>query len=813
MFRDLRFALRRLTRSFGFSATVVLLLGLALGANGCLFSVIYGLLYKPLPFANADRIVSIDTRLANMGFNVGLSVPLLDTIAANSKTLDGAVAYRARTISDGEHEGDTASTYNAGILQPALLNLLGARPQLGRLLGDDDAREGAARSVMISWDFWQNHYAGAPDAIGRTLRLADGDYRIVGVAQRDFGFPQTSTQLWLPLVFKTTDRGTAQAGSFGDLQAIARLHDGATRADADGELKSLAGNLDGLKEIIDLVGLQVKAMPLRSLWLGERRTGLELMLLAVALVLLVTTANIANLYIARLLGRRQELAVLDALGAGPWSRLRQTIAETLTLCLAAVAVGVLTMPLGLTLLARFDLIPLDAPQHIGIDTMTIAFMLALAVALALVLAACSLWLQPSNLSSAIKSGARQTGSRTAQRARGALIVAQIGLTAALLVGVGLLLRSSQRLLAEDVGFERDRLTIAGIEGIAPSTGDAAADAKAAESAKPVLREFVERVRALPGVTAVSLASLAPFGWSMSVSNYVLPGEDENDAATRKTANRSVIGAEYFSALGAGMTRGRPFSAEETRTQAPVAIVDADFAAHMFGGRDAIGEKMRIAFNDKDGLREVTIVGVAPTLKLRALEEKAERPTVFVPSEYPLNSALLVRTSGDAALLAEPIRRAFHELLPRAKLSDVTPMRDRIADTLRERRRLNVLLGLLGAMTLTLAAVGLYAVLTYSVRMRRAEFGVRMAIGASTSRLLRDVLRQGVWLVAGGLLLAIPLGYALTRVLASRLYKIGALDPVTLFGVGAAIAVVCLVACWLPAHRASRVNPIEALRQE
>ena len=210
---------------------------------------------------------------------------------------------------------------------------------------------------------------------------------------------------------------------------------------------------------------------------------------------------------------------------------------------------------------------------------------------------------------------------------------------------------------------------------------------------------------------------------------------------------------------------------------------------------------------------MTIVGVTPTLKLQALEEKAERPTVFLPGELPSNPMLLVRAQGDTALLDEPIRRVFHELAPRAKLRDVMPMRDRIASTLRERQRLNVLLGLLGAMTLTLAAVGLYAVLTYSVRMRRVEFGVRMAIGASTSRLQRDVLGQGAWLVAGGLLLALPLGYLLTRVLAPRLYKVGALDPVTLTGVGAAIAIVCLVACWLPARRASRVDPIEALRQE
>ena len=809
MFRDLRFALRRLTRSAGLSITVVLLLGLALGANGCLFSVIYGLLYKPLPFANADRVVSIDTRLANMGFNVGLSVPYFDAIAAHAKTLDDAAAYRSKELADGDAE--SGSTFKAGVVQPALFTLLGAQPHLGRLLNDDDAREGAARSVVISWNFWQTRYAGAMDVVGRTLKLGDDSYRIVGVAPRAFGFPQADTQLWVPLAFKASEHALEQSGSFDDLQAIARLHVGAMAADADGELKSLAAHLDGLKEVIDVVGFQSKALPLRSLWLGQRRAGLELMLLAVALVLLVTAANVANLYIARLVGRRQELAVLDALGAGPWSRLRQTIAETLMLCLAAACVGMLTLPLGLTLLAHFDLIPLDAPQRIGVDAVTVAFLLTLAVVLAVVLAACSLWLQPGNLSSAIKSGARQTGGRGAQRARSALIVAQIGLTAALLVGVGLLLRSSQQLLTEDVGFERDHVAIAAMADFPELTGDAASDAKAMEAARPLLEQMIARLRALPGVTAVSLATVAPFGSGMSVSNYAMPGDD--DSASGRSATTSMIGAQYFDALGVRVLRGRAFSEEETRTQSSVAIVDADFAAHAFSGHDAIGEKFRVAMGNGGKMRDVTIVGVAPALKLRSLDEKPERPTVFLPGEIAYNCSLLVRTSGDAALLAEPMRRVVHELAPRAKLRDVMPMHERIASTLRERQRLNVLLGLLGAMTLALAAVGLYAVLTYSVRMRRAELGVRMAIGASTGRLLRDVLGQGALLVAVGLLLALPLGYALTRILAPRLYKVGALDPVTLIGVGAAIAIVCLVACWLPARRASRVDPIQALRQE
>jgi hypothetical protein len=283
-----------------------------------------------------------------------------------------------------------------------------------------------------------------------------------------------------------------------------------------------------------------------------------------------------------------------------------------------------------------------------------------------------------------------------------LIVAQIALTAALLVGVGLLLRSSQRLLAEDVGFNRNQLAISAIADLPHVEGGASAEPRPTRLRSPPRASSSSACGALPGVSAVGLGSLAPFGWSMSVSNFALPGQEDTDPSTQPVANRAFVNADYFAALGTTFMRGRAFTAEEVHAGAAVAVVDAKFAQQVFGDRDALGQKFMMGVDDKSPMRALTIVGIVPTQKLHSLNEKAERPTAYQPEEMPLNGMLLVRVQSDPAALAAPVKDIFHALAPRAKLRDVVPMTERIADTLRDAVRLNALLELLGAMSLALA---------------------------------------------------------------------------------------------------------------
>jgi predicted permease len=808
MIADLRFALRRLARAPGFSATVVLLLGIAFGGTACLFSVIYGLLYKPLPFAQSDRLVVIDTRFStlNLDFNLGVSVPYFDTIASHSRTMNAFAAYHDKT--DTLHDDDGNDTLRMARVQPALFGLLGTGVAAGRSLADADAVPGAAPVAAISWDLWQNRYGGAADAVGATLRLAGTDYRIAGVLPRGFRFLDGDPQVYAPLAFSAAERAADKAGDFSDLNAIARLADGSDVAAASAELMTIAGATENLKEVLDVTGFRAAVKPLRAIWSEQRRATLELMLLAVALVLVVTLANICNLYIARLLARRHEVALCEALGAGPGAVLRQFAGEAIVLCGVAAGVAIALLPAGLALLQNFDLVPRDTPQPIGIDAATIGFIAVLALIAAFVVAVAAVVLRRRDTYETVKQGTgRQTAGRRAQRARHGLVVVQIALTTALLVGVGLLLRSAQQLLREGTGFDREHLMMTAIdfhEGMDPD---------ARQRARAALQAIVERAAALPGVAAVGSGSMAPFGVSDNAANMLPPGVDDENIRPVPTARDVLVSGDYFAALGLPLKQGRAFTADELRTDAPLAIVDADFVDRYNGGRDPLGLTFKIGRQSDGSMRTMTIIGVVPTVKQSSLDERAQRPTVYHPQPQPSGPVLLVRTHGDPAAIAEPLKQIVTEIAPAAKLAETRTMKDWIERTVRDRVRLNVLLELLGAMALVLAAVGLYAVLAYSVRLRTSEFGVRMALGATGARVQSGVLRQGAALVMTGIALALPLALVIERLLAARLYQVGAFDALTLGVVAALLGSIALVACWLPARRAARVNPIEALRYE
>ncbi len=801
---DLRHTLRRLARSPGFSATSILLLGLAFGALACVFSVVYGLLYKPLPYPHAEQLVTVESRILGIPFDVGLSPPLREEIAHSAHAVDGIAAYRSGEMVLRDDDGRRAGSLKTALVEPGVFGLLGAQPALGRLFAAEDVGEGAPRGVVLSWDEWQTRYAGAEDAIGRTVRLEDHDYRVIGVLPRGFVFPASTTRLWLPLSFSAAQRARSYAGNFDGTLAIARLRAGSTIAAASAEATGIARAMPELKGAFG-GSFKLRVEPLRTLWIGERRDALLLMLLAVAMVWLVTTANVANLVLARALERRQETAVTAALGATSWQRVRVAVAEAAALCVAGVALGCALLPAGLALLRHFDMLPTGTPQAIGIDPPTLALLAVLALALCAVLAAVALSVQHGNLNDMIRhGGSRQTAGTAAQAVRKSLVIAQVALTVALLFGIGVLLRSSQNLLTEDVGFRRDHLLYASLADLVPA--GATPELRAAR-----LADFVERVRALPGVAAAGLGSMVPFGGSIATTNYTAPGQE--DAKDQPIGYDQRVDSGYFAALGIPLLRGRGFTADEVRSKTAVAIVDEMFVKRHFGDADPLGGHFKVGVGPDQPDREITIVGVAPTIKLRALDEITDRPSIYQPTPAPPYAALAVRTSVDPSALVEPIKAVGAKIAPTESIGPIVTIDERIADTLKDRERLNGLLGLLGLTALLLAGVGLYAVLAYAVRQRVPEFGVRMALGARTGDVLRQVLGQGVMLIGVGLALGVPLAWAFARLLSARLYHVSAFDLPTLGAVAATLLAIGFVACLWPARHAAAVDPAVALRNQ
>lgn len=802
----MRHVLRRLLRAPGFCLTSVMLLGVAFGALACMTSVVYGLLYKPLPYPHSERLVTIGARMTGATDDIGLSVPLFDAVVKHTQTLEGVAAYRTSDLqmrSDGQQR---VVSLKVARVEPALFDLLGAQPVLGRVLTEEDAAQGAAHQIVISWDEWQQRYAGAASAIGGRIQLGDESWQIVGVMSRGFAFPSRDTRVWLPLGFSAEEREMSNIGSFGGLMTLARMGVSANIPNLASRLNGLARAFPELAESFGKDGyLRVEVKPLRSIWIGGRQSALLLMLLAVVMAWLVTAANVANLFLARSLARQHESALLAALGAAPWQRMRTALLESAMLCFAGALLGCVLLPAGLALLQHFDLLPEGTPQTIGIDAPTLALVAALATVLCVVLTIADASAQHGNLHDMIRrGGTRQTANGFAQTVRKGLVVAQVAITVALLFGIGVLLRSSHNLLAEDVGFKRDHLLYINVNGIVPFEASV-------ELRRTRLATLIDRARALPGVANVGLGSMVPFGGISSSSNFVVRGQES--ITPQPMGYLQDVDSGYFPTLGINILRGRTFSSEEVRARAPVAIVDQLFVQRHFGDADPIGWQVTSNGGANETARELTIVGVVPTMKLRALDETAERVSIYRPDPAPPHTALLLRTSVDPSTLVEPVMALVSEIAPDASVGAVVSMNERIADTLQDRTRLNTLLGILGATALLLVAIGLYAVLAYSVRLRVPEIGVRMALGAQTSTVRREVLDRGLRLIGVGVLLGLPLAWAFARLLAEKLYGTGTFDLPTLAAVAVMISVIGVAACWLPALRASRVDPIVALRNE
>lgn len=815
LLRDVRYSLRLLLKSPGFSVVVLLTLAIGIGATTAMFSVVNGVLLRPLPFKDPDRLMLIKERLPQL-LPAPITIPASDvaTFARETTSFDGVAGFI-------EEEFDLTGS-GAPQKAPAarvgwnLFAVLGVQPALGRgFTAEEDHPDSDV--AVVSYRFWQQQLGGARNVLQQTVTLDRKPYQIVGVMPRGFTFPLRSdkpAEIWVPMGF--TPAELKVGGSSFAFGALARLRPGVTMGQARGDVeqvtKHIAENFPSSRRgDLQIFGVLV---PLKEDAVGDVRKPLLVLLLAVACVLLIAVVNVANLLLARGTARQRELAIRVALGAGARRIFGQLLVESIVLGLIGGLLGLLlAFAATRTLLAR---VPSHIPrlQTAGIDGPVLLFVLATSVLAAIGFGAVpALFAWRTNLSDNLKEGGRSGGAgRHHQRVRAVFVIAEVALALMLLAGAGLLLRSFQRVLQVDPGFQPENVVTARVS-LPPSQYSTPAQLNA------FFTQLESKLEQLPGVKAAALSTDLPLETlhegALTVNGYTPP-----PGGAGLIAYTFVVG-DHFHAMGIPLLRGRLFTAADDENGAKAVIISQELARKYFAGRDPIGGQLKLGTSGGSS-PWWTVVGVVGDVKPFGLDGDM-LPHTYMPYvqhlPYQLKGGtaqgmvLVVRTAGDPAAAAASVRNAVWAMDREVPVSDVRTMEQVIAESNAPRRFTMALVGFFALAALLLAGVGLYGVMSYAVSQRAREIGVRMVLGARRADVLRMVLGAGLTLVLVGVAVGLAGAFATLRLLASFLFGVRASDPVTFLGVVLVLAAIALAASMVPALRATRVDPVIALRNE
>jgi putative ABC transport system permease protein len=806
LIQDLRYGVRALLRTRGFTAVALATLALGIGANTAIFSVVDAVLLKPLPYARPDRLVRVYQTLPSQGVdNNGTSYPNYADWAARVRAFEdlGAIRLHDYTLTD---RGEPALVV-AGTLTSNVFRLLRARPLLGRGLVASDDSAGAAPVAVLTEKLWRQRFGGDPSAVGKTVALDRRLFTVVGVMPASFTTPPEIpvAELWTPLTQDPVFADLRERRGGHYLTVVGRLADGRTREQAQAELASVVSAL-GRAYPKENEGWGVRLVPLADSLVSGFRTALLVLLGAVALVFLIACANIANLLLARASSRSREIAIRTALGAGRGRLARQFLTECLVLSLAGGALGVALAYAAMGALRR--LLPDDLPRagEIAVDSRVLIFSLCASVLAALVFGlAPALQTGGTSLSSSLREGSAGSGeSGRRRRLRAALVVAETALSFVLLVGAGLLARSFVRLRETPLGFDPSGVLTAGMS-LPRSQYDQPAQWTGFFSS------LVERLRGEPGVQSVAVALPLPLMGGGLNFGFRVEGRALPPGASEPSANYTAMTPDYFRLMRIPLIRGRLFTEADGADRPKVCVVSADLARLYFPDEDPIGR--RLVFGARESVPH-EIVGVVGNVKRDGLAV-VSRPEMYVPfAQEPWWAGYVtVRTSGDPASLAPAVRAHVRALDATLPIEEAQPMTRTVYDSAAQPRFRTTLLAAFGAAALLLAALGLYGVVSYGVGRRTRELGIRVALGAQRGDVLRMILGEGLLLAGIGLAVGLAGALVLTRYLSSLLFEVGRLDPATYAAVAATLLGASLLAGLLPARRATRVDPVTALRQE
>jgi predicted permease len=819
-FQDLRYALRMLLKSPGFAVVAVLTLALGIGANVATFSVVYGVLLRPLPFPHPEQLVRIfdDLRGTNEQ-DVGMSAPELWDLQDRSGVFQdiSAVSPSNSAIGGGQRTVRAESL----VTSPDYFSLLGAKPQLGRVYTQQDAVPGFLEPVVVSDGFWRRYYGSDANILGRKMRLDNDLYTIVGVMPPGFRHPgrtlNTDVDVWIATGFNAIPFPVPAQRSLRMLPAaIGRLKPGLTVSQAQAQLDAYAAQLSRQypTEYPTASRWAVRLVPVKEDLVGPQRTELFILFGAVGFLLLIACVNIANLLLVRSSGRRREIAIRLTMGASRARLARQLLIESTLLSVISGVAALITVLLLKNVI--ISLAPADIPRlnevEVSAEVLSFAFLISILTGILFGLAPALQAANPNQLEN-LREGSRGSGvGRRHTRLSRILVVSEVALSIILLAGAGLLLRSFWRVLEVRPGFNPSHLST--VQIWIPISNNPANDPYSVEEKRAdFLLEVSRRVSALSGVDQASISGndTLPMNSGRNYSPFSIQGRP-TESERNPVADIAVVDTQYFHTMEVPLITGRNFTDLDTYKTKPVAVIDQTLARRYWPNENPLGQELKFSFGR--GLQGLTIVGVAGDIKSDGFESPSV-PHIYVALGQfaPVNAVVFLRSRDSVEHLGEAVRQEVEKVDPNVPVHSISSMDQIIARSVADRRFALELLGVFAAVALLLAAIGIYGVMSYSFSQRTHEGGVRIALGAQRLDILRMALGEGMGIVVIGLASGLAGAAIMTRFFQSMLFGVAPTDPMTFLSVSAILAGVALLACYIPAKRATRVDPLVALREE
>jgi predicted permease len=815
LWRDVSYGARILIKNPGFTIIAVITLALGIGANTAIFSVIYGVLLRPLPYKNGEQLVVLHQEAPLAGISAGgfgFSVKEIIDYREQSQTLESVVEHHSMSFTlFGGAEPENIQT---GVVSANFFDVMGVRPLLGRTFVPEDEAPGAEAVLVLSYDYWKRSHDGDPNIVGRVFRMNNRPHTVVGVLpsipqyprENDVYMPTTACPTRASEGF-ITNRNRRMMGAFG------RLKPGISVEQAKSEIAAIAAGMqrEHPDSYPDNIGFRATLDPLQEELTRQARPTFLILLGTAGLVLLLACANVANLTLSRLMRREREMAVRSALGASQSRLIRQLLTESTLVALAGGVLGIILAAAGLNLLVEFASRYTSRASEISLDGSVLFFTLAISIISGIGFGLIPALSTRENLVTALKEGSGQsTISNARQRIRAALLVAQVTISFILLIGAGLMLRSLNNLQHVNPGFNPERVLVMPLS------------ANWSKYTTPdQYRDFslrvVDKIKDQPGVMSTAVGTtypLNPLGIAFGPFNikFKIEGRPVPEGELAPQTDYRRVSADYFQTIGVPLIRGRLFAESDKKGTQEVAILNQSMAAHRWGDEDPIGR--RVYLDNGDGTETlVTIVGIVGNVKQYGLEREPGDELYRPVAQGGGATNLLVRTTNDPELLTRQIRKAIYEVDPETAINKVTTLEDVRNESLSSPKLITILLGMFAALSLVITATGIAGVIALMVNQRTHEIGIRLALGASPARVLAMVLRQGMTLVFLGLALGVAGAVGLSHVLSALLFGVQPTDLITFLGVSLSLILASGAACLVPARRVTSIDPMRALRSE